>query len=195
MKANLVFLLMILSLVAFGQQKPRDVKTEIGLLKASLAKYHVQPRAIDDAFSLDRFDKIVEELDPDKIFFTQGDIPVLEPFRARLDDEVNGKTSGFLPLLKEKYRAGLKRSESLVNTVMSSPVDWEISEMYDPEGAWVQSEKELFDRHRQWLKYQLLGRMMEIRQRDSVSRGNFFKGWLPGARRGNPERFTCQIFW
>src|SRR5688500_11215298 len=160
MKATLVFLLIILSLTGYGQQKTRSVKTEISLLKTSLAKHHVQPRAIDDAFSSDMFDKLIEELDPDKIFFTGGDIAALEPFRTKLDDEVNGKASGFLLLLKEKYRAGLKRSEMLVNTIMDSPADWQTSELYDPEGERARSEKELFDRHRQWLKYQVLDRMI-----------------------------------
>ena len=181
MRANLVFLFLILSVAASGQQKLRNVKTEIALLKTSLAKHHVQPRAIDDAFSSDMFDKLIEELDPDKIFFTQGDITALHPFRTKLDDEVNGKASGFLSLVKEKYRAGLKRSEMLVNTIMDSPADWQTSELYDPESERAGSETELLDRHRQWLKYQVLDRMTEIRQRDSSSRADFFKDNITNA--------------
>src|SRR5687768_1617725 len=181
MRAILVFLFIVLFLTAFGQQKPRNVKTEITLLKTSLAKYHVHPRAIDDAFSSDMFDKLIEELDPDKIFFTGADIAALAPFRTKLDDEVNGKATGFLSLVKEKYRAGLKRSEILVNTIIDSQADWQTSEIYDPESELVPSEKELSERHRQWLKYQVLDRMIEIRQRDSASRADFFKNNIANA--------------
>ena len=174
MKRNLLISLIAICLTASAQQKPRNLKTETGLLRNSLLKHHVQPRAIDDSFSRDLFDKLIAGLDPEKIFFTTADITALEPFRDQLDDEVNGKTTGFLLRLKDRYRTGLSRTEKLIHAVCASSLTWEVSEVYDPEAPRVPSEKELMDRHRQWLKDQVLGRMEELMQRDSVPPADFF---------------------
>lgn len=174
-------LLICVFLNVSAQQKARNVEAEIGLLRNCLAKHHVQPRDINDSFSRDLFDQVIADLDPHKIYFTSADIKILEFFRNQLDDEVNGKATGFLTRLKEHYQEGLKRIERLTNVVIGSSLKWETSEVYDPEASRVQSEQELIDRHRQWMKDQILERLAELAQRGSVATPDFFSAYIARA--------------
>ena len=166
------FFLTILN--AAAQPPPRNVKRELSLLKGVLTEHHIEPKKIDDAFSSLLFEKVLNDLDPKRIFFTASDIRSLGRFRNQLDDEVNGVTTGFLDELKSRYRAGLERSEKLISTTMAS-LDWQISEVYDPQVEWVADMQALADRHKQWLKYEVLERMMEVMRRDTIVPADFFQ--------------------
>ncbi|MEX2231392.1 MAG: carboxy terminal-processing peptidase [Cyclobacteriaceae bacterium] len=158
-----------------GQQKPRNVRQEITWLRNSLAQHHVAPKTINDAFSNDLFNKLLEDLDPDMVYFSQADITSLEPFRNLLDDEINGKSTGFLDRLNERYKSGLQRTEKLIKNILESPIDWEKKETYDADSQWALNEQVLAERHRQWLKYQILDRLADLMERDSVLKADFFK--------------------
>jgi carboxyl-terminal processing protease len=175
MMKNIALLFFIVSVApCAGQPKSRNVKQEITWLRNSLVQHHVAPKTIDDSFSSDLFDKVVADLDPHKVFFTQEDIHWLEPFRHLLDDEINGKSTGFLPRVEERYRSGLMRSERFINLILEAPIDWKKQETYDPDPQWVKDEQALAERHRQWLKYEILDRLSAMLDRDTVLKPDFF---------------------
>lgn len=172
---SLLFILCFAAASSTGQSKPRNVKQEITWMKNALMQYHVEPKAIDDSFSADLFQTLLEDLDPDKIYFTNADLASLESYQHSLDDEVNGKDTGFLNRLKEQYRSGLVRAEKSITAMLASPLDWGLSETYQPEGQRCATDKELLIRQRQWLKYQVLDRLAELKERDSAtSTADFF---------------------
>jgi carboxyl-terminal processing protease len=179
------FILLILGLTmvisAAAQPGRRNIRQEITWLKNALLQQHVEPKTIDDAFSGELFDKLLHDLDPDRIFFTQADIAWLEPYRNLLDDDINGKDTGFFNRLKERYRTSLERSQNLIHSVLRSPVDWKKAEIYDPGADWAKDEPMLSDRHRQWLKYEILERLTDILDRDSIAGDDFFEKNLAGA--------------
>jgi carboxyl-terminal processing protease len=172
---NVFLFFFIFHVVCCAGQGKRNIKQEMNWLRNSLSQHHVSPKIIDDSFSSDVFDKLLQDLDPDKIFFTQADVSWIEPFRNLLDDEINGKSIGFLLRLQERYRSGLIRSEGLIKGILDSPIDWKTPEMYHPGPAWAKDEESLSERHRQWLKYQILDRLTEMMQRDSLLDVDFFK--------------------
>lgn len=167
---------------AIAQKIQRNVRQEITWLKTSLLNQHVAPRTIDDQFSTDLFMKVLEDLDPDRIFFTEKELALLRPFENSLDDEINGKGMAFLTTLKAQYRLGLERSEKLTTALLSTSLDWKKNELYDPQTGWVGDEKELRDRHRQLLKYRVLDRLVEVGQRDSIETPEFFDTHVADAR-------------
>jgi carboxyl-terminal processing protease len=174
MKYALFIVCTVTTFQAAAQPPGRNVSREIGLLKNTLIQQHVEPKAIDDSFSEDLFNKLLTDLDPDKMFFTEADVAWLAPFRTALDDQINGKETGFLNRLKERYRSGLERSEKLIETMLASPLDWKSDETFDPVAGWAQDESALSDRHRQWLKHQILDRLMDVMDRDTVVQADFF---------------------
>lgn len=175
MKKYFSLLLVTVAFSVAAQQKSRNVKQEITWLKNALIQHHVEPRRIDDKFSADLFDKLLDDLDPDRIFFTQADLASLQSFRTLLDDEINGERTGFTERLIDQYHKGLQRSETLVNTILGSSIDWKKNEMYDPVSDWPKDDLALADRHRQWLKYQVLGRLATLMKADSITAPGFFK--------------------
>lgn len=168
------FLVVTLFAIAHAQQPNRDVRLEITWLKRALLERHVQPRLIDDEYSADLFNKVLEDLDPDKIYFTGRELSALRPFEKRLDDEINDNSMAFLAELKAQYRAGLERSAKLTNDLLSRPLNWADDERYDPEADRAVDDEQLLSRHRQLLKYHVLDRLVEVGQRDSVQNPDFF---------------------
>ncbi|HEU5147837.1 MAG TPA: hypothetical protein VFT90_14020, partial [Chryseosolibacter sp.] len=173
---NNLFVVVFLSLAipALAQPKARNVRHEMTLLKNALTEHHVEPRKIDNAFSESLFEKIFDDLDPGRVVFTASDIASLGHFRTQLDDEINGGTTRFLDQLKILYRSGLERSERLITSTIAS-LEWEKTENYEQEAEWVADEDELTDRHRQWLKFQVLDRLMEVMGRDTIVTPDFFE--------------------
>ena len=164
-----------------GQEKPRDLRREITSLVNLLLEHHVSPRKIDDSLSKDIFHKLLHDLDPDKVFFTEMELAVLRPYEYKIDEDVNGKDTGFSRALKEQYRIGLQRSERIGSELFSSGLDWDKREAYDPNPEWSRDDEELLVRHRQLLKHHVLDRLVELSQRDSTLAPGFFETNLPQA--------------
>ncbi len=173
MKNILLFVFICLSTFSSGQ-KHRNVRQEIGGLRNILLQHHVEPREVNDDFSADLFDKFINELDPDRIFFTAIEINLLNEYRFKVDDEINRNSIDFLNHLKTKYRSGLERSERIISSTLSASLDWQSKELYDPEPPWAEDENKLNEHIRRWLKYQVLDRMSELMQRDTDTAGDFF---------------------
>lgn len=181
MKAIILFYLALVSLSCAGQDKTRNIKKEIAWLKTSLIKHHVAPKAIDDRFSSNVFDALIKQLDPHKIVFTEVDIHWLQPYRRLIDDEINGKDTGFLNRLAERYKSGLERRERIANSIMASGLNWKAAETYDPLSSRSKDELSLLETHRLWIKYQALERMVELMDRDSAVEADFFNKHIADA--------------
>ena len=204
---SLLFLFLLTTFPCTGQDAAISARRETDLLRNSLAKNHVQPKVIDDPFSAALFDKIIGDLDPDKIYFSSADITALKVFRNLLDDQINGQETNFLHQLGDRLSRGLQRSQKLIGTVLDKPLTWDNHDMYSPEGDWAEEGEPLVARHRQWLKDKILNRMAELHQRDTVATADFFRNHLSEAvayvrsaslrpitrALGNPAKFTNKI--
>lgn len=174
---NLVILVGLLAtLPASGQHKVRNIQQEVYLLKTVLSANHIQPRTIDDAFSEELFDKFVNDVDPDRLFFTQEDITWLGSHRKLLDDEIMGRGKGFFDHFKDRYRRSLIRSQKIVDSILSTSPDFSKKELFDPDDETRASDGQmLLVRHRLWLKYSIAERLTELLERDSVISSDFFE--------------------
>src|SRR5688572_26547150 len=106
MKDFCLAFLALLSFTADGQNV-RNFKDEAFDLRIFLAENHVEPRTINDQYSLDVFQLILDEIDPDKLYFTQQDIDWLAAYKTSIDDELMGGNWVFLNRLKERYQSSL----------------------------------------------------------------------------------------
>jgi carboxyl-terminal processing protease len=175
-KIPLVLLLMHGFVPASSQNPVRNAKQELFWLRNALVKNHVEPKVIDNNFSKDVFDKLMEEIDPEKLYFTQTEIKSLEPFRTSLDDEINGQSWVFVSTLKDRFIKGLVRSQHLMNSLLQPTLDLKTKEVFEAETAeWPKDEQALADKHRKWLKSEILDRLLELSERDSIPAPDFFK--------------------
>jgi carboxyl-terminal processing protease len=150
-------------------QPPRDFRNEAVRLKKVLDQYHYQPPALDDSFSNEVWQTVLNQLDPSHLYLNAADIQSLTQFRDRLDDEWNGDHWDFLQQLTNTYRNSLIRGGKYLSTEMVRDISWETAEVFVPQGqqvAWPMTVEEQKMRWRLWIKYKSLHAVQSL---DSAS--------------------------
>ncbi|MCH1473346.1 MAG: carboxy terminal-processing peptidase [Bacteroidia bacterium] len=161
---NAFFLLGPLVFVAFGfYTKNQDLGEDI-LLRAinmNLQNAHYDPISIDDDFSEKAFQLYIDNLDANKRLFLQSDIDELNYFKTTIDDEIINGTSVFFDKSIELLEQRTELTERFFEEILNKPMDFSKDEIVDfgEEIPYTQSEKELKDRWRKYLKYSVLTRL------------------------------------
>jgi carboxyl-terminal processing protease len=172
MKNTLLLLCIFLFAASSSHSQSPGVNNEAFVLTRMLQEMHCSPRSIDDKLSADVYDKFIERLDPQHIFFTAADIKVLSAYRNSIDDEILAKDIKFLPVAAAIYKKRLHQSDSLIPVLLQKPFDLSIKETLtvQPDSAdYAADEKQLALRWSKWLKYYTLRRLCEIAASDSVN--------------------------
>jgi carboxyl-terminal processing protease len=98
-----------------GQPALNKAATDAFVITRMAEKFHLQPKPVDDIFSASTFDRLLQKLDDDKIFFTQEDIKLLLPYRFKLDEALRDKQTSFLQLLSDIYEKRLKHADTVMD--------------------------------------------------------------------------------
>ena len=98
------------------------------MISRMVEKFHVQPRPLDDSLSAVMYAGLLEELDEQRILFTQEDIRQLSAYRFKLDDEVRGQQPGFLQLFTSLYKQRLLQADTMVDKICATPFNFSIKE-------------------------------------------------------------------
>jgi carboxyl-terminal processing protease len=169
------FLMTVLTFNCLAQPQ-RDFRKEVSLLRKVLTEKHVQPRPFDDRLSQDVFDAMLEELDPDRVYFSQEDVTWLSTYRNSLDEEIKGGAWVFLARLKERYASCLKRARLNTDQLLSGSLSFDTASYFSEEKTdWPVSPGSLRDRQRDWLKLQVMDKLAFISDRDKSSCSQSFK--------------------
>lgn len=168
-------LVLILCWPAFANTQPKLQKQAI-ILKRVIEKNHYAPKPVDDGFSVNVFNAIIDELDSRKLYFTADDIAILQPFNTKIDDELNGKSWGFTTQLINVYRTSLIRADSMYKTVLQKPLDLTTSEYFQCPDKRVRpkniAEYQLF--WKQYMKWLLLNEIKEEADEEGVKMDKAF---------------------
>lgn len=111
-----------------AQPPLQQAATDAYLITRMADKFHLQPKPIDQAFSVSVFDRILNTLDAERIFFTQEDIARLSFYRTSIDREVLGQKTAFLKLLSEMYEKRLRQADTMVENICRGPFDFTVAE-------------------------------------------------------------------
>lgn len=113
---------------AFFLTLPAQTFTKVAedayLVTKMVDKFHFHPRMVNDQFSADVFNKLLQSLDGERIFFTTSDIASLTIYKYKLDDEIKNKHTEFLQLLFSIYQTRLQQARNLINDVCKSPFNF-----------------------------------------------------------------------
>ena len=173
-KRNLPIVLLILAggvFVAFrtlgiGGNPPTKYETILHNVGEYLEELHYSPKAIDDKFSMEVFNKYLTEVDAEKNVFFQSDIDELQgKYGTKLDDEILGKPIQFVPAVNVIYKKRLEETEGLYKEVLSKPFDFSKEEDYNQnydQLKWPHSEAERKEAWRKQLKYLSLERYSDL---------------------------------
>ncbi|MCU0403188.1 MAG: S41 family peptidase [Chitinophagaceae bacterium] len=155
-------------LAAAAQIQPKAI-----LLKRFIEKSHYTPRTVDDNFSMDLFGKMLEDIDPYKIYFDAGNLQKLEPYRNTLDNALNGQPSQFTRELSALYHQAVikweKQAASILQKKLNLPTGAAFA--YGKNVPFAKDSLALRQRWMQYLQWRILSRVMdkwEYESEDSI---------------------------
>jgi carboxyl-terminal processing protease len=158
MKRICQLLLLFISLHSYAQKSASELlRSKIIVLHRFLDQNHYQPLKWNDTSSAMLYNKWMEKLDDEKLFFTQGEIAVLETYKTKLDDEMNGKGWQFYDRSVAMYQTVLKRTDSLLKVLLAKPFDFTKPDNVTwPFTRYALSVAELNQRWQRFLKWRVL---------------------------------------
>jgi carboxyl-terminal processing protease len=172
LRKTVCFSLLLLSGTAFSQQ---EVCQKAPDLISAIHKFHVQPVAVNDDWSKRVFDNILYSLDPLGLLFSETDLQPLQSYQTLLDDMLNANNScTWVSSFVHVYEKAKTDYGTWLNHTLAQPLDFTAEEyfnfnLYTPR-PFAGNTHELESRRRAYIKYQVLLRMHQESQRDSLKR-------------------------
>lgn len=176
MKLNRFFVLPLLaSTIIFASAKWHTLggdpvekgKILMRVLTDGLNQMHLNPNAIDDAFSEKLYNLYLKRMDNNKRFFTQQDIDVFVQYKTRLDDQIKGGSFAFYDAVNTAFDRHLKQIQTWYPEILAQPFTFDGNEKIETDGLKIQyaaDDAALRQRWVEFLKYQVLDELVS-RQR------------------------------
>jgi len=125
MKKIALLLLAFTVLPFLGQsQSAGNIAHEAFMITRMVDKFHVDPKPVDSKFSAAVFSAMLDNADPDRIYFIKGDIDRLASYQKTLDREILLSKTGYLSLFTAIYETRLKMADSMVDIVTKNPFNF-----------------------------------------------------------------------
>jgi carboxyl-terminal processing protease len=183
-KRNLPILLLILGggvFVAFrtlgiGSNPPTKYERILLNVGTMLEQIHYSPKAIDDKFSKEVFDKYMADIDAEKDVFLQSDVDALNTkYGTTIDDEILGTAHvQFVPAVTEVYKKRIAETEAIYKEILSKPFEFTKDEDFDQNYDQMKFPKTEADRKEAWrkrLKFLTLERYSELLDQQEANKG------------------------
>lgn len=172
---NAFFLLAPFVFIAFGFYLKNQNTGEEILLKAingALQSAHYDPVSVDDDFSKKAFELYLDNIDGNKRFLLQEDVDKLRKYELQIDDETQAGTYNLFNASLDIINRQLKVTEEYYEDILAEPFDFTIDEevSFDEDLAYASSQKELKDRWRKYLKYNVMTRLYADQQAQEKAR-------------------------
>jgi carboxyl-terminal processing protease len=166
MKKVFTLSLILLPVLLFSQT---DLRAKTITLRRFLEQQHYKPIQWNDTSSTMLYNRWMEEIDDEKIFFTQKEITSIELFKTKLDDELLGKGWSFFNQFTAAYKLRLQKTDSLVKALTAKPFDFtKPDNIVLPFASFSANETEFALRWQRYLKWRVL---QQIAQKVSDSNG------------------------
>jgi len=183
-KRNLPILLLILGggvFVAFrtlgiGSNPPTKYERILLNVGTMLEQIHYSPKAIDDKFSKEVFDKYMADIDAEKNVFLQSDVDALNAkYGTTIDDEILGTAHvQFVPAVTEVYKKRIAETEAIYKEILAKPFEFTKDEDFDQNYDQMKFPKTEADRKEAWrkrLKFLTLERYSELLDQQEANKG------------------------
>lgn len=168
-----LFPALLLCLLLSNNLRAQVAKNEAILLRHTLEKNHYSPRNIDDQLSREVFVKFLKTLDRNGLYFLASDYKEFSAYETSIDDELKGKSWGFLPLVTERYKQRLLNADKTITSILEKPFDYTTSEIIKfPEEdslGFAADEKAYQQQWTKYLKYKTLWKLVSLYQDSSVT--------------------------
>lgn len=149
-----------LGFIAQAYSGPTDGDAETTKLVAGMiSRFHISQKTIDDDVSEQLLDRFLEELDPQKLYFTQADIDKFKKFKTKLDDQILEGDVQFAYDVYDRYHTLMQKRMKLAHKFINADHDFTVDERMVTDADqldWAQTEQEIEERWRKRIKYDLL---------------------------------------
>lgn len=195
MKKNVVLGLLAL-LFAFAScsfTESKDFETDnkdkllIDLITYVLEKGHYSPKELDDAFSIEIYERFIDGLDPLKRYFLEEDLNRFEAYRLAIDDQLKNKELEFFDLVHQTLARRIEEAKTTYKNVLAEPIKFKSKEIeVDYDGlVYVSTKKELEERWLDQLSLNLLpayeSKLEQLAREQSVEKEELDKKFLKEA--------------
>lgn len=139
-------------------------QTTAKLVAEMVSKYHISQKPIDDQVSHKLLKRMLKELDPQKLYFLQSDIDEFSRYRDQLDDLIRSGNVDFGRQMFQLYVQRLDERIAVAHKLIDAPHDFTLDEQMQVDGdqiAWAADQRELNERWRKRVKYDLLSLKLE----------------------------------
>ena len=129
MRIRLLLLTIFLLSGVFVSAQPFNNAVKNAYIITRMAeKFHVQPRPLNDAFSLSIFNQFLKQLDEDRIFFTAQDMNRLSKFKFELDDQIKSRQSTFLSAVTKIFSDHISKADTMIDNICKIPFNFTLQE-------------------------------------------------------------------
>jgi len=145
------------------------------MIKEGLPRHHYSHKELNDELSSDAFDLYLEGLDFQKRFLLKADVKVLEAYRNHIDDELNSGQIRLPQVADTLLNERLIAVQALVQKLLADEFDLTIREEYETDPKKIDfaaSERELRERWRQILQFQILGHYFDLEDEEKANADN-----------------------
>lgn len=131
MKRNLLlYIAVVFAFLQSSAQLYTKAAADAYLVTRMVEKFHFHPRPVNDQFSSGVFDKFLNAVDGERIFFTAPDILSLSAYKYQLDDQIKNKRSDFLQAVSLLYQQRLLQAQKMINTICKTPFNFYFAEKF-----------------------------------------------------------------
>jgi carboxyl-terminal processing protease len=137
------------------------------ILQQQLSSKHYSEKATDDDLSRAAFELYLNQLDFQKRFLLQSDVARLEEYRTEIDDAIRRGRLSVPQTGLELLNQRIAEVQQLVDELLAEEIAVDVEESIetDPEKLdFVKTSKELRERWRKILKFQILSRYIGLRE-------------------------------
>jgi carboxyl-terminal processing protease len=171
----------------FGQ--PSGLERNVARLVDDLLKQHLSHRQLNDEISRRALDLYLKNLDGMKMYFMQSDIDEFQQFADSLDDRLPRGDYEVAFFVFERFLQRLDERVAVAHELIDIPHDFTIDEemVIDRDQlAYAQTDDEMRERWRKRIKYELLVRRAEDRDRAAQAEREGEEGASPRPIEGDP---------
>ncbi len=157
---------------AYEAQGPEYQRAKVlaSVIRLDLSNLHFSHKMIDDTLSKEAFSQYLKQLDGRKLLLLKEDVKKLQVYSGKIDDEMNNGTFE-LPLLANDILARrAAEAEKMTSEILSGDFDFSVHEYYetDPDKIdYCETQKELSERWRKYLKLQVLQQYLTMQENTS----------------------------
>jgi carboxyl-terminal processing protease len=113
---------LLLQTLCFGQSESWKQRVN-QVLSTTLERYHYIDQPIDDNFSKRVFQLFMNQIDPNKQFFTKNQVVELTAYEYKIDNDIRNNTFHFYNLCILRLNEQIDLTQSIYNTILKLDID------------------------------------------------------------------------